>query len=448
MSMLVNSLIDRFEQGPGRSLAPPLAPAPASLAPPLALLALLAPPPKIDDPGLMKLLGVESFPLGEDAYIETIRLRQEIERRKQEELRSQLADKNLEIIRMAMAAHIPPYLIPVMCVNPDEYHRTFLQLALAPAPGTSGAHSASTSGASGATPSATSAASASPHPTMVPPPMMPMTHPQAPAPAAPAYARFAPPALPTKRLAAAMYHHDHLNVNPTLPIHYKFGDGRPQSPAKRGAPAITVRAPMTPQQHQRPRRPLGAFHNRTILVPDNPELRLPLITKTLQVKPLPAQPPAKNRPPPTQELMTLFQHIIQFHHWKPGDKLPPTNTKSPAPGTSAVAAASVGRAPSAASAVSATSGTSAASAAPATRSPSDNSTAPASPDTQENSPQENSPQHINPHAPAALLTPREPSHKRYKLEVVRDSDDETIDDTTEMSPQQAPPAKFPHDIMS
>ena len=132
--------------------------------------------------------------------------------------------------------------------------------------------------------------------------------------------------------------------------------------------------------------------------------------------------------------MTLFQHIIQFHHWKPGDKLPPNNTKSPAPG----------RAPSTLSAVSATSGTSAASgAAPASHSPSDNSTAPASPDTQENSPQ-----HINPHAPPALLTPREPSHKRYKLEVVRDSDDETIDDTTEMSPQQAPPAKFPHDIVS
>lgn len=409
MSMLVNSLIDRFEQGPGRLLAPPLTPATAQLAPAAT----------IDDPGLMKLLGVERFPLGEEAYIETIRLRQEIERRKQEELRRQLADKNLEIIRMAMAAHIPPHLIPVMCVNPDEYHRTLLQqLALALAAGASG--------------------------TPVPPPMMvPIIHPQAPAPGAPPYAPFAPPALPTKRLASAMYHQDHLNVNPTLPIHYRFGEGRPHSPAKRGAvalaqllaPSFSVRPPMTPQQQtQRSRRSLGASHQRTALVPDGSQLTLPNITKTLQVKPLPAQPPAKNKPPPTQELMTLFQHIIQFHHWKPGDKLPPNNTKSPAPG----------RAPSTLSAVSATSGTSAASgAAPASHLPSDNSTAPASPDTQENSPQ-----HINPHAPPALLTPREPSHKRYKLEVVRDSDDETIDDTTEMSPQQAPPAKFPHDIMS
>ncbi|EGW33378.1 uncharacterized protein SPAPADRAFT_60730, partial [Spathaspora passalidarum NRRL Y-27907] len=41
---------------------------------------------------------------------------------------------------------------------------------------------------------------------------------------------------------------------------------------------------------------------------------------TLQVKPIPAQPlhkQSRSALPPSQESMTSFQHIIQFHHWKP-----------------------------------------------------------------------------------------------------------------------------------
>lgn len=331
MSMLVHSLIDKFDLGEPQ-------PAPRAALPQPKSVTL--------DPGLKQLLGVDKFPLGEQAFIETVRLRQEIEKSKQEETRRQIADKNLEMIKLAILANVPPHLIPVMCVNPGDYNSSLYQLV------------------------------------PLPPPQLAMVPPQPPPPPPPPM-YYPPPAMhqsPVKRPGEPIT--DPLNASPTLPVHYRFGDNT-TSPPKR--------PPLTPQHHLRPRK--QPTHQRTTLVPDRIALMLPLTTNTLQVRALPAQPPAKNRPPPTQESMTLFQHIIQFHHWQPGESPQQQPSAGPQP-----------------------------------RPESDKSS--------------------YEYGGAPALTPKPPSHKRFKLEVEATDDDDTIDDTTEMSPQQAPPTDIGHGTIS
>lgn len=131
-------------------------------------------------------------------------------------------------------------------------------------------------------------------------------------------------------------------LNPSVPpMNYRFGTGtskRPLSPAKIGAQAVAnLATPTSPYRHPtsntRRTRSLISNHQRHSSMPSEKELSnqsisLPMGgTSTIQVKPLPAQPLINiNREPPSQESMTSFQHIIQFHHWKPeeGDSLPST----------------------------------------------------------------------------------------------------------------------------
>lgn len=50
------------------------------------------------------------------------------------------------------------------------------------------------------------------------------------------------------------------------------------------------------------------------------QLQLPTGSSALQVRPLPAQPlrkHTKTNQVPSQESMSSFQHVIQFHHWRP-----------------------------------------------------------------------------------------------------------------------------------
>ncbi|KAG7663932.1 uncharacterized protein J8A68_002559 [[Candida] subhashii] len=169
---------------------------------------------------------------------------------------------------------------------------------------------------------------------------------------------------------------DTMNANPIPPMSYRFGAGtninkRPLSPAKIGAAAVanlatpTVpyrgsfstgrRAPM--RGHQRhysmpaesPGSSISTSSNVRATRSSNRRssqssidlsaiesteaayasgkrasvgtLQSPLgAQSTIQVKPIPAQPlhkQSKSQVAPSQESMTSFQHIIQFHHWKP-----------------------------------------------------------------------------------------------------------------------------------
>jgi len=171
-----------------------------------------------------------------------------------------------------------------------------------------------------------------------------------------------------------IYQPDASNSSLVPPINYKFGGSntpnttrRPLSPAKIGAAAVAnLTTPTNPYktnrrnilpQHQRhfsmpaststvtPNRgratpsDLNAIDtslqnsnklkppstnlnlNAPVSTSDSGTLQSPLgATSSIQVKPSPAQPLhklTKLANPPSQESMTSFQHIIQFHHWKP-----------------------------------------------------------------------------------------------------------------------------------
>lgn len=152
---------------------------------------------------------------------------------------------------------------------------------------------------------------------------------------------------------------DTFNVNPGPPLGFRFGAGssasstsgrRPLSPAKIGAAAVAnLATPTTPYRgtsssaststrrsavhHRHSSLPLdtSGSSRRLSSVTSGPEsgelnrshgLQSPLTgaTSTLQVNPIPAQPlhkQSKLQVQPLQESMTSFQHVIQFHHWKP-----------------------------------------------------------------------------------------------------------------------------------
>lgn len=379
MSMLVNSMIDKFEAAGG-----PPPPRPVSAQPAGARArgrgastssaggTTVTTPPNLNN---------RTPPATDYVHVESLRLQQEQERTRQEQLRCQLAEKNLEILRLAVAAQVPPHLIPLMCVGGDEHRvppSTEAWKAVQHTPAPLANYLAVPN--AGVGPGSQLALSQLALPLLVV--SVPGVPSASGAPAhqfaLPGQVHQAAPGSPNKRLATAMYRQDQLNASSTLPIHYRFGETGSK-------PAVVVKPPLTPQQPERKGR---HAHSRTNSMPEG-SLQLPLISSNIQVKPLPAL--AQNKPPPLQELMTLFQHVIQFHHWKPGDPSPPSAPQTPG---------------------------------------------------KKRSPKAHP--HANPNPPKQSS----PRHKRYKLEVPKELDDETIDDTTEMSPQQAPPVKFPHDIIS
>ncbi|CAK9681962.1 unnamed protein product [Candida parapsilosis] len=73
-----------------------------------------SPQKTISDPGLLTLLGpnVSSFPFSESAFIEAMKFKAEQERTKQEFYRAESANKNLNIIQLALQAQIPTNQIP------------------------------------------------------------------------------------------------------------------------------------------------------------------------------------------------------------------------------------------------------------------------------------------------------------------------------------------------
>ena len=284
----------------------------------------------IDETGLLSLLGpnVKSFPLSEEAYIESIKLRTEQEKTKQRYYKLETANKNLLMLNTALKANIPPNLIPLMYVsNEDANENPNID------PGfKSGVKLEFPSGV-------------------------------------------ASPFQQGNNMGGRnLYQKDTSSSSLVPPINYKFGGSttpkatrRPLSPAKIGAAAVAnLATPTNPYKntrrnilplHQRhfsmpastssvtPNRnratpgDLNAIdtdfqtqnklkpplNNSNLNAPDNTSdsgaLHSPLgATSSIQVKPTPAQPLHKLTRlanPPSQESMTSFQHIIQFHHWKP-----------------------------------------------------------------------------------------------------------------------------------
>lgn len=330
-------------------LAPSLVPLPPATLPTPAFLrpqrggpawGLLA-PPKLPISGsesqetsqgqvtLEQVLGPQfaSIPLTEASLVEALRLRTEQERSRQEELRLELALRNLAIIQAAVQNDVPGHLIPSMCVG-GSLEPLLALLARSQLP---------------------QAQQALLH---VPQLLFQHLHPdfhhrrasdvpkspyQAPEPSIPQGSGLG--ALP--RIARG---YDQDNASLVAPLNYRFGAGsshRPLSPAKIGAAAVAnLSNPITPYRPAKQTLPTHQRHfsmpAETLLAKDRPsersgprtrlltkpsQLQLPLgATSSIQVRPSPAQPlhkQARTTQAPSQESMTSFQHVIQFHHWKP-----------------------------------------------------------------------------------------------------------------------------------
>lgn len=323
-SMSVHSLIDKFSN-------------PQASASESSSRSYKKPEKTLNDPGLLGLLGsnVSTFPFSESAYVETIKLKAEQEKTKQDYYKLEIANKNLLIIQLALQAQIPSQLIPSMCVGSDFNQLTELEKQL-----------------------------------------QARVKPPGPIPGPPAQFSFPAPNLSHKSPGVSpvdtafvpghsrsnsrdLYGSDSLNANPIPPMQFRFGSGsvstsnsqiptptlsnrRPLSPAKIGASAVAnLEAPVTPYKSQASKKSVP-LHQRHFSMPvessskfkktdkintnlpplgRNPSVLSPLgLTSSIQVKPTPAQPlhkQSKLTVPPSQESMTSFQHIIQFHHWKP-----------------------------------------------------------------------------------------------------------------------------------
>lgn len=270
------------------------------------------------------LLGPEAavYPMTEVTFQQALRLRTEQEKTRQEQIRLEVSSKNLAIMELASRNEVPPHLIPLMVVGDPSEPRPMI----------------------------------SPHQPVPPQPMM-APHGYQPH----FYQQMSPQALVRQSPAGRPYENPD-NASIVAPLNYRFGMGpkftpetpqRTQSPAKIGAAAVAnLTNPVTPYRqtyrtlpsHQRhfsmPADP-GIMTNRSServktksLQPSR--LRSPQgSTSAIQVKPSPAQPlhkQTKNSQIPSQESMTSFQHIIQFHHWKPqnpDDQPPPDKPQGP-----------------------------------------------------------------------------------------------------------------------
>lgn len=273
---------------------------------------------------IASLLGPEAavFPMNEMTFREALRLRTEQEKTRQEQIRLEVSTRNLAIMELANRNEVPPHLIPYMVAGDPSDPRAMMS------------------------------------------PQQPITYPMVGPQVAQAYMfpQMSPFTGSRQSPAGRSYEHPD-NASLVNPINYRFGMGpklqpetpqRSQSPAKIGAAAVAnLTNPVTPYRqtyrtlptHQRhfsmPSDP-GALALRTSdrlskSKSSNPSrLRSPQgSTSGIQVKPSPAQPlnkQTKNSQIPSQESMTSFQHIIQFHHWKPQNPDdPPLPDKPPGP---------------------------------------------------------------------------------------------------------------------
>lgn len=241
----------------------------------------------VTDQAHLALLGPNVGPMPHTAFVEALRLRAEEERTRQEQIRLQLATKNLQLAELAVKNDVPAHLIPSMCVGSQPLPASVPQSRRSDLDAKS--------------------------PYLAPSPSIRSYDPCD-------------------------------NASSVAPLNYRFGGGskppntvrRPLSPAKLGAAAVANLAnPVTPY---RPSHRTLPKHQRHFSMPAETlspvkttserkrqgqpsNLQSPLgSTSSLQVRPLPAQPlrkHTKSQQVPTQESMSSFQHVIQFHHWRP-----------------------------------------------------------------------------------------------------------------------------------
>lgn len=272
-----------------------------------------------------------SVPFTDASLVEALKLRTEQERTRQELLRLELALRNLAIIQSAVQNDVPPHMIASMCVGPIP--EAYIQQQLQQTQQARAQQHQQYQFPPRSEKPRGSSADISKSPFVAPDqPVQPGSSAQG--------------ALPRVR------GQDLDNASLVAPLNFKFGAGssagrRPLSPAKIGAAAVAnLSNPMTPY---RPAQKTISAHQRHFSMPaetvlakgiekssmerSGPRTRLlthlsklshlqsPLgATSSIQVRPLPAQPlhkQARTTQAPSQESMTSFQHVIQFHHWKP-----------------------------------------------------------------------------------------------------------------------------------
>ncbi|KAK6883067.1 Protein BOP3 [Candida tropicalis] len=323
----------------------------------------------INDPGLLALLGpnVTAFPFSEESFQDALKLRAEQERTKQEYYRVETANKNLAILQTALRAQIPINLIPLMCVGkvPELTEEQMKMMLQQPLP----------------QPPIASTQQFQPQVFMQPglsqeqqiqiiqanqKRMQQELQQQG-----GVLTQTSPFQKAHRRSASSggsgsgsISQQDAFNVAGGPPLGFRFGAGssgnrRPLSPAKIGAAAVAnLATPTTPYRGyasaSSSARKIPSHHRHSSLPVETPNrqpiidlnaadpnkgvtsLQSPLVgsTSTIQVKPIPAQPlhkQSKSHVQPSQESMTSFQHVIQFHHWKPTTSQPGLSSSSGSP---------------------------------------------------------------------------------------------------------------------
>ncbi|KAL6668364.1 hypothetical protein ACI3LZ_001418 [Candidozyma auris] len=287
-----------FQHTPRRSQQPALFPPGDPSAVPQAVGQPFRAP--LQPQSLESILGPQfaSVPFTDASLVEALKLRTEQERTRQESLRLELASRNLAIIQSAVQNDVPPHMIASMCVGPipEAYIQQQLQQ--------------------------TQQARAQQHQQYQFPPRSEKPRGSS---ADISKSPFVAPDQPVQPGSSAqgasprVRGQDLDNASLVAPSNFKFGAGssagrRPLSPAK--IETVSAKGIEKSSMERSGPRTRSSTHSSK-----SSHLQSPLgATSSIQVRPLPAQPlhkQARTTQAPSQESMTSFQHVIQFHHWKP-----------------------------------------------------------------------------------------------------------------------------------
>ncbi|KAK6465319.1 hypothetical protein DFJ63DRAFT_332748 [Scheffersomyces coipomensis] len=324
---------------------------------------------------------VSHFPYSEQSYIELVKFKTEQEKTKQDYYKLEIANKNLSIIQTSLKAQIPLNLIPLMCVGNQtatevQQQQQQQQQQLQQQQQQQQASQQQQQQAQQQQVQQQQAQQAQQQQQQqqqlqqqqIQQQLQMQQQIQHQQQLQQMQLQPPPPQFQRAHSRSGSYS-DTLNANPIPPMNYRFGGGstlppapgppqgslkRPLSPARIGAQAVANLAQPTSSSSAFRNSPAGrktrssTMHQRHYSMPvESPSLSSRKIepidtqnlqpsreqsgdptllhspsgaTSNIQVKPSPAQPlhkQSKLNQPPSQESMTSFQHIIQFHHWKP-----------------------------------------------------------------------------------------------------------------------------------
>lgn len=307
--------------------------------------------PLLQSSSLASILG-DDFKdnLSEEAIVEIVKLKTEQEKTRQQQIKLDIVTRNYNLLTAALNANIPSYLIPQMCVNPNEPDRSmghsrnnsqdFGSLPLNYRFG---------SGSNNSTPLLSHAGSSSSIGTSQRRPLSPAKL------GAQAVANLASPTsayrFPSSKPPLIPQHQRHFS----MPVESKLKTANIDLSKIESAQQQQIQHQIQQQKqypylqppvqiqslptHTRsystskgsglsflgipklPGKNLSPIHTRSKSITSvSSKGSLLGSSSTMQVKPAPAQPLQKQgKLPPSQESMTSFQHVIQFQHWKPED---------------------------------------------------------------------------------------------------------------------------------